>query len=79
MWENYRRNSELFYDTIFINTSIEDISKTGYYNFHLDSASYARGGAASVVSGKFPLDLDMKSRMQDGYPDMGCYEWSINY
>ena len=73
------RNSELFYDTIFINTSIEDISKTGYYNFHLDSASYARGVAASVVSGKFPLDLDMKSRMQDGYPDMGCYEWSINY
>ncbi len=72
------QNSNLSYDTIFINTSIQDISQSGYYNFRLDSASYARGGAAISVSQIFPLDLDMKSRTSDRYPDMGCYEWRLN-
>lgn len=69
------RNSDVVYDTVFVNTSIEDISKTGYYNFHLDSASYAKGGASMKVAEKFVLDLDSRSRVYDGYPDMGCYEW----
>lgn len=61
-------------DTVFVNTSIIDITETGYFNFHLDSLSYARNCGSTNVSTLYPLDLDGKDRNSDGKPDLGAYE-----
>lgn len=62
-------------DTVFVNTSVANIQETGYYNFHLDSLSYARNGASIPVSSMYPIDLDGKERSRDAIPDMGAYEF----
>ena len=61
-------------DTVFVNTSIVDITETGYFNFHLDSLSCARDCGSPSVSVLYPLDLDGKERNADGKPDLGAYE-----
>ena len=61
-------------DTVFVNTSIIDITETGYFNFHLDSLSCARDCGSTSVSTFYPLDLDGKDRNVDGKPDLGAYE-----
>ena len=61
-------------DTVFVNTSIIDITETGYFNFHLDSLSCARDCGSASVSTLYPLDLDGKDRNADGKPDLGAYE-----
>ena len=61
-------------DTVFVNTSITDITETGYFNFRLDSLSCARDCGAESVSMFYPLDLDGKERNVDGKPDLGAYE-----
>lgn len=61
-------------DTVFVNTSIIDITETGYFNFHLDSLSCARDCGSTSVSTLYPLDLDGKDRNSDGKPDLGAYE-----
>lgn len=61
-------------DTVFVNTSITDIEKTGYYNFRLDSLSHARNIGSQAVSNLYPTDLDGNSRTSDSAPDLGAYE-----
>ena len=61
-------------DTVFVNTSINNIAETGYFNFHLDSLSHARNLASIPVANLYPLDLDGNPRNTDGNPDLGAYE-----
>ncbi len=61
-------------DTVFVNTSINNINETGYFNFHLDSLSHARDCGSVNVSNYYPLDLDGNDRNIDGKPDIGAYE-----
>lgn len=68
------RNEKNAIDTVFVNTSILDISETGYFNFRLDSLSYARNCGATSVSQLYPIDLDGKERNIDLRPDLGAYE-----
>ncbi len=60
-------------DTIFRNTYFT--LERGYYDFALDSVSPARGIADSTWSKLYPLDRLGHSRLADGSPDAGCYEW----
>lgn len=61
-------------DTVFVNTSINNIEETGYFNFHLDSLSRALNCGSVSISNIYPLDLDGKERNIDGKPDLGAYE-----
>lgn len=49
-----------------------------YYDFRLDSLSPARGIALPDVAASFPTDLYNNSRLADGAPDAGCYEYLSN-
>lgn len=69
------RNVRNASDTVFVNTKIDNIAETGYFNFHLDSLSHARNLASIPVANLYPLDLDGKDRNLDGNPDLGAYEW----
>lgn len=48
------------------------------YDFRLDSISDARSVADPIYSGNFPIDMNGISRISDGLPDMGAYEWIQN-
>ncbi len=61
-------------DTIFKNTYY-DLEKLEYYNFMPDSVSPARNIADPAVAGLYPVDLNGNSRLTDGKPDAGAYEW----
>lgn len=61
-------------DTVFVNNRY-DYKKGVYFNFVPDSVSPARGWADPAISAQFPLDLNGKSRLEDGEPDAGAYEW----
>ena len=61
-------------DTVFV-SSLNNIKKQIYFNFTPDSVSPARGIADPEISALFPLDLNGKSRLEDGEPDAGAYEW----
>ncbi len=61
-------------DTVFVNTSINDITETGYFNFRLDSLSCACDCGSMNVSMFYPFDLDGEERNGDGKPDLGAYE-----
>jgi hypothetical protein len=52
-----------------------DYEKKTYFNFTPDSLSPARGLADKAVAAQFPIDLNGKSRLTDGAPDAGAYEW----
>lgn len=62
-------------DTVFRCTSVADIAETGYYNFRLDSLSFARNVASEAVAVRYELDLDGLPRMADIAPDLGAYEF----
>ena len=68
------RNVRNASDTVFVNTKIDNIAETGYFNFRLDSLSHARNLASSPVANLYPLDLDANPRNTDGKPDLGAYE-----
>ena len=44
-------------------------------NYRLDTTSAARDIANPTISSGFPLDLDGQSRLIDGEPDVGAYEF----
>lgn len=46
-----------------------------FYDFDLDSASPAINKANPDFSLSLPYDIRGVSRMDDGEPDIGCYEW----
>ncbi len=61
-------------DTIFVSDE-NDIKEGIYFDFSLDSVSPARGLADPDIAAQFPLDLSGRSRLVDGEPDAGAYEW----
>lgn len=61
-------------DTIFKHPSYDEI-KDIYFDFMPDSVSPARGIADPGIAAQFPLDLNGNSRLTDGAPDAGAYEW----
>ena len=61
-------------DTIFKSIRY-DYEKNTYFNFTLDSVSPARGLADITIAKQYPLDLNGNSRLDDGAPDVGAYEW----
>ena len=72
--QNANSQGVLYNDTVFVNTSIREIAKTGYYNFQLDQKSIARSKAYRPVSERYPTDLLGKNRLFDAAPDLGSYE-----
>lgn len=46
-----------------------------YYNFMPDSLSPIRGMANYDIAAEYPLDLNGRSRLSDGKPDAGAYQW----
>lgn len=58
---------------LFVNDYYND--KAVYYDFTLDSLSPARDIADSVLALQYPLDRRGNSRLADGKPDAGCYEY----
>lgn len=63
-----------FKDSVFQQSSYDEEKKI-YYNFNPHSSSPARGIADPAISGLYPIDLNGKSRLADGKPDAGAYEW----
>jgi hypothetical protein len=61
-------------DTVF-KVSKYDYKEQIYFDFTPDSVSPARGLADPAVAAQFPLDLNGRSRLADGEPDAGAYEW----
>lgn len=74
LWARSRNYSNAV-DTVFKCTSVADIATTGYYNFRLDSLSFARNCASQAVSAKYPYDIDNYPRTADTRPDLGAYEF----
>lgn len=62
-------------DTVFVR-DVYNYKKEGYFDFMLDSISPARDTVADPqISSQYPLDLKGRSRLADGLPDAGAYEW----
>ena len=62
-------------DTVFKCVSVANIDRTGYYDFSLDSLSFARNSASQTIAVRYPYDLVNYSRFFDGKPDLGAYEF----
>lgn len=71
IWANTTTNVN-----IFVNTSIENIEQSGYYNFSLLSNAVARNKANKDVATLYPTDRNGANRFADGKPDIGAYEWT---
>ncbi len=63
-----------FNDTIFKNAR-NNVFENLYYDFSPDSVSPLRGLADPAIAVEFPIDLRGRSRLADGKPDAGAYEW----
>lgn len=61
-------------DTLFRNTYYSHNDYL-YYDFHLDSVAPARNIADLPTAELYPFDKNGFSRLTDGKPDAGCYEW----
>ena len=61
-------------DTLFTHPKYE-YKTGGYYNFTPDSVSRLRGRADASIASHYPLDLNGNSRLADGKPDIGAYQW----
>ena len=61
-------------DTVFKSVNY-DLNKKTYFDFTPDSVSPARGLADPKIALQYPLDLNGNSRLTDGAPDAGAYEW----
>ena len=64
-------------DTVFKSIRY-DYEKKTYFDFMLDSVSPARGIADKTIARKYRFDINGNSRMADGAPDAGAYEWKSN-
>lgn len=62
-------------DTLIFKNVYYDSLKLVYYNFQLDSLSPARNIGDVNVAAQYPYDLNGNSRLADGKPDAGAYEW----
>jgi hypothetical protein len=62
-------------DTVFASTR-EDLEDELYFNFLPDSVSPVRGLADPEIAQRYPTDLRGRSRLADGAPDAGAYEWA---
>ncbi len=62
-------------DTIIFKNNFFDIKEKEYYNFMPDSVSPIRDIADFDVAKDYPFDLNGNSRLDDGMPDAGAYEW----
>lgn len=71
IWANATTNTN-----VFVNTSIQDIEQSGYYNFSLLSNAPARNKANKEVATLYPTDRNGVNRFADGKPDIGAYEWT---
>jgi hypothetical protein len=57
-------------------TNFKNIDKENYkYDFRPDSLCKAKDIANLEIARNYPYDLNGRSRLQDGKPDAGCYEW----
>jgi hypothetical protein len=61
-------------DTVFKSINYDLIKNTSF-DFTPDSVSPARGLADPKVASQYPIDLNGNSRLTDGAPDAGAYEW----
>lgn len=66
-WDEYR-------DTLFVRSRYDNKEDT-YFDFTPDSVSPLRGLADIDISLLYPIDLHGRSRLEDGEPDAGAYEW----
>lgn len=62
-------------DTVFASTR-EDLEDELYFSFLPDSVSPVRGLADPEIAQRYPTDLRGRSRLVDGAPDAGAYEWA---
>lgn len=62
-------------DTILFKQASYNKVKNLYFDFTPDSVSALRGLANPMVAAEFPVDLNGNSRLEDGAPDAGAYEW----
>lgn len=85
LWARSRNHPNAL-DTVFRCTTVANIAETGYYNFRLDSLSFARNSAHAPLSALYPLDLDATPRPAHSdtppspshpatAPDLGAYEF----
>ncbi len=68
VWYNYA-------DSLLFRNTFLDSAKMTYYNFVPDSLSPFRDMADVELAKDFPFDLHGNSRLADGKPDAGAYEW----
>jgi hypothetical protein len=61
-------------DTVFKSVRY-DYEKNTYFDFEPDSVSPARGIADKTIARKYRFDINGNSRLADGEPDAGAYEW----
>jgi hypothetical protein len=61
-------------DTVFKSVRY-DYEKNTYFDFEPDSVSPARGIADKTIARRYRFDINGNSRMADGEPDAGAYEW----
>ena len=73
IWDDKKdeKGKSLARDKNFLYIGREDFD----YDFHLDSLSAAIDIGAPQYSVSYPLDRNGRSRLSDGGPDAGCYEW----
>lgn len=72
--QNQPNDKHALIDTVFMNTSIENIQEDGYFNFQLAFRSRARNIGNTSVAARYPIDRLGQNRLADGAPDLGAYE-----
>jgi len=71
----YSQKPQFVKTGMFLNKVSGEQERDFIYDFRLDSISDARSAADPIYSGNYPFDLNGISRLSDGLPDMGAYEW----
>lgn len=67
-----------YINTVWNNDPLfKDVRSNGTfsYNFQLTHGSSAIDKADKIYSASLPYDIKGISRLNDTYPDIGCYEW----
>jgi len=71
----YSQKPQFVKTGLFMNDVSGEEERDYIYDFRPDSISDARSAANPIYSGGYPLDLNGISRLSDGFPDIGAYEW----